>query len=131
MCGIAMQPGAETVTETTGLLPPPAAEFSYEPPPASAEMYLPVPDAKPQPPAWWACAGMSLSFEMLYLIVFIIIAIVALLCRCLLVECVLLGLAFLALIIGLRTSCLLILAFVAIFTYNNWQSLSDFARNIS
>lgn len=124
---MAMQPGPEAVSETTGLLPPPAAEFSYEP----AEMYLPVPDAKPQPPAWWACAGMSLSFEMLYLIVFIILAIVALLCRCLLVECVLLGLAFLALIIGLRTSCLLILAFVAIFTYNNWQSLSDFARNIS
>ena len=124
---MAMQAGPEAVSETTGLLPTPAAEVSYEP----AEMYLPVPDAKPQAPAWWACAGMSLSFEMLYLIVFIILAIVALLCQCLLVECVLLGLAFLALIIGLRTSCLLILAFVAIFTYNNWQSLSDFARNIS
>jgi hypothetical protein len=129
---MAMQPGPEAVSETTGLLPPPEAEFSYEPPPAPAEMYLPVvPDAKPQPPAWWACAGMSFSFEMMYLIVFIILAIVALLCQCLLVECVLLGLAFLSLIIGLRTSCLLILAFVAIFTYNNWQSLSEFARNIS
>lgn len=104
-------------------------------------MYFPVANPSSQPPAptiptaqapaWWACAGMSFSFEVMYLIVYLVLAITALLCQCLLAESVLLGLGFLALILGLRTSCLLILAFVAIFTYNNWDTLSEFTKNIS
>ena len=106
--------------EAVALLPPPQ-DFSRAEPP----LYMPPPTAPPEP-AWWTCTGIALNFEIMYLVGFIVVCIVALLCKCLVVELVVLVLAFLSMILGLRTSCILILAFFGIFTYNNWESIEDF-----